>query len=131
MPDQPAQPNPEEKPRPKAASDAASPNEDQATQEMPASAPPPSFTPPPSAAASPPPYAAAPPPGGFQRFIRHRATHLVAAGLAGVIIGGGAVAIADHIGGPGPGWRGGPPPAARYHHPGPGPGAGPGWHWGP
>lgn len=122
MPDQPTQPTPEEKPN----AETASGTEDKATQESPASAPPPSFTPPPPGAHYPPPYAAAPPPGGFQRFARHRATQLVAAGLAGVIIGGGAVALADHVAGPGPGWRGGPPPAARYHHPGP-----PDRPWGP
>jgi hypothetical protein len=128
MPDQPTQPTPEEKPRAEASSEAASGAEGHATHQTPTSTPPPSFAPPPSAAAYPPPYTASPSPGRFQRFARHRATHLVAAGLAGVIIGGGVVALADHVAGPGPGWRGGPPPAAQYHHPGP---DRPGRPWGP
>ena len=40
----------------------------------------------------PPPWAAYPPrhPGGFGRFVRHRATQIVAAGLVGLILGGSA-----------------------------------------
>ncbi|GAB2785161.1 hypothetical protein GCM10027199_70990 [Amycolatopsis magusensis] len=40
-------------------------------------------------------------PGGFGRFVRHRATGLVAAGLAGLLVGGGIVglvAASDHDG---------------------------------
>jgi hypothetical protein len=56
----------------------------------------------PSGAEAPPPppaqTAAARTPGGFGRFVRHRATQIVAAGLAGLVIGGGAVALISHDG---------------------------------
>lgn len=47
--------------------------------------------------------------GGFGRFVRHRATQIAAAGLAGLVIGGGAVALLD---------RDGPPRGRDYygHH---------------
>ncbi|MET9226527.1 hypothetical protein [Lentzea sp. NPDC003310] len=65
----------------------------------------PAGPPPPPPAATP--SAAVPtPPGRGRRFVRHRATQLVAVGLLGLVLGGGIVgAIAanrfDHRGGPG------------------------------
>ncbi|CAM3882081.1 hypothetical protein KIPE111705_29780 [Kibdelosporangium persicum] len=60
-------------------------------------------------------------PGRFGRFARHRATQLVAAGLAGLVIGGGAVALIDRDGPRGRDYYG-------YHQFDRGPrGNGPGW----
>ncbi|TCO49804.1 hypothetical protein [Actinocrispum wychmicini] len=71
----------------------------------------------------PPPYHAPPrPPGGFGRFVRHRATQIVAAGLAGLVIGGGAIALINH------GGNGRPVPAHGFRgdgYPRGGPGFGP------
>jgi len=52
--------------------------------------------------APPPPPATADRNGKFGRFARHRATGLVAAGLLGLVIGGGLVAVFDHGHGRGP-----------------------------
>ncbi|MFD4643019.1 hypothetical protein ACFWN2_37315 [Lentzea sp. NPDC058436] len=87
----------------------------QPTTEQPAAAAPAAASaaePPPSAAQAPagPPPAATPaaavPAGRGRRFVRHRATQLVAVGLLGLVLGGGIVgAVAanrhDHRGGPG------------------------------
>ncbi|ALG11756.1 hypothetical protein [Kibdelosporangium phytohabitans] len=75
---------------PAAARPEAPPQADQ-TAAHGAEAPPP---PPPP----PPPPVAARTPGGFGRFVRHRATQIVAAGLAGLVIGGGVVALVDRDG---------------------------------
>ncbi|USX52376.1 hypothetical protein [Lentzea sp. HUAS12] len=76
-----------------------------AAQAPPAAAQAPAGPPPPPPAATP---AAAVPagPGRGRRFVRHRATQLVAVGLLGLVLGGGIVgAVAanrfDHRGGPG------------------------------
>jgi hypothetical protein len=81
---------------------------------------PPSTQPPSAAAAAPPPAAPTARSGGFGRFVRHRATQLVATGVAGLLIGAGVVALVDDDG---PGRR----PAIGYiewdgphhHHVGP------------
>lgn len=52
--------------------------------------------------------------GRMRRLVRHRATQLVAAGVAGVVIGGGAMALADGLAGddhPRRGYR-----MAPYHY---------------
>jgi hypothetical protein len=72
-----------------AAEPAAQANQ---TAESGAAAPPP---PPPPA----PPYQQPAQPGGFGRFVRHRATQIVAAGIAGLLIGGAGVALISHGGG--------------------------------
>ncbi|CAL9533844.1 hypothetical protein SUDANB95_04057 [Actinosynnema sp. ALI-1.44] len=53
---------------------------------------PPSRTPPPGYAGFPPPRRSS----AVGRFARHRATHLVAVGLLGVVLGGGIVSMVDH-----------------------------------
>lgn len=44
------------------------------------------------------------PQGGFGRFVRHRATQIVAAAVLGLVVGGGTIALVDGAsGGSGPG----------------------------
>ena len=77
---------------------------------------PPTAVPPPPAAATPPaatsPAAVPVRPGRLRRFAGHRATPVVAAGLLGLVLGGGIVGAvaADRSG-----HRGGPPGHARVH----------------
>jgi hypothetical protein len=42
-------------------------------------------------------------PNGFGRFVRHRATQIVAAAVLGLIVGGGTIALVDDASGFGPG----------------------------
>ncbi|MBN6037167.1 hypothetical protein [Amycolatopsis sp. 195334CR] len=58
------------------------------------------------------------PPGKFGRFVRHRATGLVAVGLAGVLVGGGVVGMIAAFSHDGP--RDGRPGIAREFGDGPG-----------
>jgi hypothetical protein len=115
-PKKPAEPVDPDKPTVPDAQPAAGPTPDAAPDPTPPPPPPP---PPPAATG----------PGGFGRFVRHRATHLVAVGLAGLIIGGGVVALVaanDEDGQQGPESRHG----GYGYEKGPR-GGGPGWdrHW--
>jgi hypothetical protein len=84
-------------------------------------------TPPPDA--PPPPPQARKAPGRFGRLARHRATQLVAAGLAGLVIGGGVVAlVGDDEDRPARGFRTAPYFDHGWAPPGPHrPGWGPRW----
>ncbi len=111
---------PESEPRPETS--APSPADERPTTEIPANQPP-----------SPPPARATPPaagePGRARQFFGRRVVQLVGAGLAGLLIGGGAVALLDRDG-PGyhHGYDRGKYGKHGHHQFGPGPaGDGPGF----
>lgn len=66
--------------------------------------PPPSAVPPGQGYYYPPGMPMQRPQGGFGRFVRHRATQIVAAAVLGLLVGGGTIALVDNAsGGPGAG----------------------------
>ncbi|AHH95810.1 hypothetical protein GCM10010174_46380 [Kutzneria viridogrisea] len=86
-------PKPEPQPGPEQPEQAVH-TEQPAPQPEPPLAPPPTYYQQPA-------YAQQPkPPGGFQRFVGHRATQLVAALVLGLVVGGGTVAAFTHHAGP-------------------------------